>query len=205
MLSKATWWLFALSQLLFLALFSLRGSQRTRLSVGSETVSLLCTVGLASVSGLEHTRSIKPSALLQTFLFYSTVTGAVRVRTEWLRASWLVHHEADGAIDALRPYAATTIWVLDLVLLVLESLPKRKHRLGGAASLKDVSPEEEAGIFSRSLLLWVGSLLKVGYRKDLMLDDLFPLDPDLTSSVVYDKLATRWEKSKPPGLAVGRR
>jgi len=59
------------------------------------------------------------------------------------------------------------------------------------------SLEETAGLFSRSLLLWLNSLFLRGYRHKLTVDDLPPLDDQLTSARLTEALNESWRKTHP--------
>jgi hypothetical protein len=144
------------------------------------------------VSALEHSRSLKPSALVQTFLFFSSIFNAAQVRTQWLLSD-------DTSQSQILPALVSVILGFKLVILALESLRKAEHAIEPA---EDVSKEEESGIFGRSLLLWVNPLLKLGYRKDLTVNDMFALDSSLKSGYVFERLSRNWGKSEYSSPAV---
>ncbi len=130
----------------------------------------------------EHSRDIKPSAVIQAFLLVITVLELARVRTEWFMPENLV-------VASI----FTAVFVLRLPLLALESWPKVSHARQDASSL---SPMEGSGIFGNSLLLWVLPLLRAGYGRDLSLEELYPVDQELQGKHVTSRLTKVWETSE---------
>ncbi len=164
-----------------LALWASDPASRTRLTIPSSVLSLAAVLALALLSDAEHGRSRRPSALIQSFLLATTVFGVARVRTQWLLPDALTLARVMTAAFAIR-----------LVLLVLESVSKRRYV--ASPHVNSIPPEETAGIFGRSLFLWVNPLLFLGYRRDLTLADLYPVDDGLSGERVYERLEAVWEK-----------
>ena len=78
------------------------------------------------------------------------------------------------------------------ILLVLESVSKvRTLKLG-----VDYSPEETSGIFNRSLLWWLNELLWKGYNGVLKQKDLFPLNEELRTAKLRDRMIECWAESR---------
>lgn len=56
------------------------------------------------------------------------------------------------------------------------------------------NPKEKAGILSRLIFCWMGSILKIGYRRSMECSDLYPLlDEDKTRTLTED-LDELWHK-----------
>ncbi|CZT12481.1 uncharacterized protein RAG0_16298 [Rhynchosporium agropyri] len=74
--------------------------------------------------------------------------------------------------------------------IFVESLPKQSHCIisGGRAT----SPEEFSGFFGKSLLLWQNPLFLRGYRRKLLVDDLYPIDDELASAKLTESLSGAW-------------
>jgi len=126
---------------------------------------------------------ISPSVIVQTFLFFTSLLDIARVRTQWL----LNDNAAPAAL-------LTAALVVRISILLLESRKKWQVNLStttknGAAAF---SPRETCGIFGHTLLLWLNPLFALGYKRDLSVDDLPPLDSDLDSRLLTDRLLNTW-------------
>jgi ATP-binding cassette, subfamily C (CFTR/MRP), member 1 len=133
---------------------------------------------LATVSTLEHSRSYKPSSIIQIFFFVSTVLEAASVRTKWLLPG-------DSSLAKL----FTLTYAAKFVILILESVPKVSY---AKVPLSGISKEEQSGIFSWSFITWINPLIKLGYGKDLTLDDIYPIDSTLSGNYGFEKLSASW-------------
>ncbi|KAG9240417.1 ABC transporter-like protein [Calycina marina] len=155
----------------------------SKITVLAHSILLVTIVSLAVLSLLQHSRSLRPSPHIQAYLFLTMLFDIARVRT-----GWLIHGET--TISSLRSAAM----VVKVVLLFLESLPKDKHIIDSERNT--LSPEDKAGLFSRSLLLWLNPLFLHGYRKPLSGDELYPVGENLAASRVFDALHSSWENTK---------
>ena len=156
----------------------------TKVSIPAYTVVIITITGLAILSFLNHSRSPRPSPLIQSQLLLTIIFDIARVRT-----AWLVNNE--NTIAWLR----SIVLVTKVVLLVLESLSKAEHIVD--TRRYTTSPEDRAGIFSRSLLLWLNPLFLHGYRNKLSGDDLYPVGEDLATSNASEALNVGWKNTKP--------
>jgi ATP-binding cassette, subfamily C (CFTR/MRP), member 1 len=149
--------------------------------VPAGTIALVATLSLTVLSDLEHNRVLRPSLVIQAYLFFTSLLDLARVRSQWLL-------DQNNVIAAL----VTVTLALKLILLAFESSRKYTH---SNVKQSNVSPLERCGMFGRTLLLWVNPLLVLGYRQNLDIDDLFPLDYDLAGAQLADRLQARWAKS----------
>lgn len=78
-------------------------------------------------------------------------------------------------------------------MFVIESVEKRKILM---PKYKNASREMTSSTISRSAFLWLTPLFMTGYRRNLTLEDLDPLDPELRSEGLYKALAAEWEKGE---------
>lgn len=102
------------------------------------------------------------------------------MRTQWLLTD-------NGTIASL--FLVTLL--LRAVLLALESLQKWRDD----ATLPDgVSREMMQGIFAHTFLWWLNPLFKIGYKRDITMDDLFETDRGLKGDVLGARLLRCWEK-----------
>lgn len=142
---------------------------------------------LAVLSYAEHTRSVRPSFILNSYLLCSLLFDAARVRTLWLRFA-----DTFNEVIAL----VTTVAVgAKCLLVLLEAVEKRsilKTEFAG------YPPEATAGFYNRSLFWWLNPLFRVGYSNILSVRDLFVLDKELSSERLLALFEERWSKGNPP-------
>jgi ATP-binding cassette subfamily C (CFTR/MRP) protein 1 len=174
--------LFAAIQLALLISWSLKSLNRTKLSIASAALSFVDSLFFCLLSYKEHSRSLRPSALLGTYLFFSLIFDAVRLRTLW-------HLERDQLIRAL----FTSSLLAKFMLLLLEARDKRIY-LNSADRLR--GPEETSSIFNLSMFWWLNDLFLRGFRKVLLLDDLFPIDHEMQSDYLSVRFAQKWAARK---------
>lgn len=146
-------------------------------------MTLAATPIFSVLSYYEHTRAVRPSFLLDVYLFFTLLFDVARSRTLWLR-------QTD---DYNRTIAIvfTVAVVLKLVALLLESLEKRWIL---RSEYKAYPPEATASIFTRSFFWWLSPLFARGFSKVLSVDDLFPLDKQLLSERVHSRMEAAWAK-----------
>ncbi|KAI5463545.1 multidrug resistance-like protein [Mariannaea sp. PMI_226] len=155
-------------------------SQRTTATIPTAALSLLASLGVASLSWLEHRNSIRPSFILTVFLLFSSLLDVARTRTLWMLG-----------LSATIPAVFTVSMALRCLMLTLESIEKRKIL---SFDTNKISPESTSGPVNRSLFFWLSSLFLRGYNKILTLDDLYPLESHLESSKLHGALQTAWDK-----------
>ena len=149
---------------------------------------------MVAVSYLEHSRCPRPSIFLAAYLCLSVLLDVARTRTLWLASTnW----------DDIVLCRLFTVGVaFEALILALESQHKSKWIRWDA---KDHSPEESAGLFGLGAFLWLNVLFLTGYRKVMTLEDLFPLDRNMSAEVLRPRLRQRVEKlvSRRPGQKYG--
>lgn len=137
---------------------------------------------MVALADLEHVRSIRPSYLIQIFLFFSIFCDLPRIRTQWMLP--------DNAKVAPIFSAAFGLKVL---LIFIESLHKYSH---STMVDKNVSPEEIQGVFGDTFFTWLNPLFFQGYKRNLSMDDLYPVDDGLRGQTLYERLQSHWLKGK---------
>ena len=152
----------------------------TTAAVPSAVFSLLAALAIFMLSRFEHSRSVKPSFVLNIYLFTSLLFDAVQVRTLYLR-------QDDPGILGL--FTATI--GIKTVLLLLEAKDKRSYL---RAPYNTFSPESTASIFNRSFFWWLNPILAAGFRRILTLDDLFAIDQELLSESLQKRMQVSWNK-----------
>jgi hypothetical protein len=153
-------------KIVILSLWCLPRFLVTKISVASATVGMISTLALLLLSHYDHARSLKPSSLICLYLLVSIIFEIAQVRTLWL------FHPTSYPLAT----TATAALVVRSLSLVLEA---RENKETPSPQLHCMSPENFTGIFSQSTYWWLNGLFMSGFRGELSLDDLFPLDEKL--------------------------
>ncbi|KAH6661517.1 hypothetical protein B0J14DRAFT_496953 [Halenospora varia] len=172
----------AVLQTALLVLWCLYSTERTRATIASAALSAVDAVIFCLLSYSEHALSIRPSALLNIYLFFSVLFDAVRARTLWLM-------NYDPTIRAV--FTATL--ALKVIILFLEVTEKRRFL---RVEDRKLSPEETSGILNQSLFVWLNQLIVTGFKKVLLMDDLYPLNQELSTSHLKVKFRKDWNLGK---------
>lgn len=171
-------------------LWALPDADRTSASIASSAVLSAGALFLAALSYTEHTRSVRPSFILNTYLLSSMLFDVARVRTLWLRYVD-TYNEAIAVVTTVAVGAKT-------LLVLLEAVEKRsilKTEFAG------YPPEATAGFYNRSLFWWLNPLFRTGFSNVLSIRDLFVLDKELSSERLLAMFEERWSKGNfPPTL-----
>jgi ATP-binding cassette subfamily C (CFTR/MRP) protein 1 len=131
------------------------------------------------ISHLEHTKSIRPSALLNFYLFFSVLFDAVQLRTLW---------EIRGLETVASIFSSSL--ALKIVLLALEAKEKGTFL---RPPYQDTTPEARSGLYNRTLFWWLNPFLVVGFRRLVVLEDLYSLDATLSSKGLAEKAQVSWQ------------
>ncbi|KAK1704894.1 P-loop containing nucleoside triphosphate hydrolase protein [Colletotrichum acutatum] len=107
---------------------------------------------------------------------------AARVSSAWHLSP---QNNSEGYIALL----LTIQVILKVLLLAAESVSKPTVI---AIPARRVSREETAGIFGKSFATWVNPLLRLGWKKNLVAEDLDPLDEALDGEAVLERLSSAW-------------
>jgi hypothetical protein len=143
---------------------------------------LVAALVLAILSYYEHQRSVRPSTLLNIYLFFSVLFDAVQARSLWLR-------NTNGPTTA----TFTAALVVKLIITILEGEEKRtSSRVPGVK----LSPETTSSIYNRTVFWWLNRLFLAGYKGTLRLNDLYPLESDMASEKLGAAIENVWMKSK---------
>ncbi|KAJ0346519.1 hypothetical protein COL154_008012 [Colletotrichum chrysophilum] len=161
------------------------GLYGTRASITAAILKLVDVFALGILSWLEHSYSPRPSTLLNVYLLVSLSFDAVQTRTLWLKAN------DEGTSVLLIPAEFTAALLIKSGLLVLEAIEKRSLLL---PEWRHKTPEETAGVFSRSLLIWLRGILLKGRKTLLAPTDLDPLSEGLGTAHLSRVFGTIWNK-----------
>ncbi|KAH7346292.1 putative ATP-binding cassette transporter [Rhexocercosporidium sp. MPI-PUGE-AT-0058] len=162
-----------------LILYATNSAARTRASIASASLLLVDVLGLCFLSQAEHSRSIRPSTIINTYLFFTIIFDVAHIRTLWLS-------HAPLPIAVMRTLTISS----KFLVAIAEAIEKRKILL---PPYQSASPESTSGIYGRSSFWWLNSLLRTGYARGVKEDDLFPIDDALKSSTLSDRAQKSWE------------
>jgi ATP-binding cassette subfamily C (CFTR/MRP) protein 1 len=160
----------------------------TKASVPSASIEFVGALAVVFLVAFEHQRIVHPSSLLWLYLLASAVAAAVQTRTLFIR----------GYVPIISRLTAANL-ACNLALLIVESWPKKSYL---KPADHEFGPEELAGIFSRSIFWWLTPILFLGNRKILKLADLYPLDRNLRSKPLQERIVIEWEKRMSPKLEI---
>ena len=150
--------------------------------VPSAAVNFVGACLLGFFSYVEHTRSIRPSRLLNLYLLFTFLFDLERSRTYALSVD----------LNLVATVFATRLAV-KLFLAFVECRDKRKHLLPEYA---DCPPEATSGIYKRASFWWLNALFKKGFSNALTVDDLFHLDKYLSADYMHRILDSAWARCK---------
>jgi ATP-binding cassette subfamily C (CFTR/MRP) protein 1 len=156
---------------------------RTRVSLAAALLSLAASLGLGILSYVEHTRNIRPSAIINAYLLLTLPFDAAELRTRWLRGE----NPAGNGV-------ASAILGIKLLILISEAIEKRGLLFPPYA---DPSPEATSGLYSRGLFWWLNPLFRLGFRNVVNGDDLFAADGDLLSKSLKIRFSRHWADRMP--------
>lgn len=163
----------AVTQIIMLCLWASAPTQRTSASVPAATVSTFGALALVLLSGIEDSRSFRPSAMINTYLFFSLLLDTPQARTLWLRAS---STSLAGVFSVSMAVKAIT--------LCLEACTKRRFLLPPYCVN---APEMLVNIYDRTLLWWLNQTFWLGFRSRIASKDLPPIDNGLSSKCLDKK------------------
>lgn len=160
--------------------------------IASSVLKLVSALLMITLSLVDHSKSPRPSVLLNSYLFLTLLLDAAQARTLFLSSGdkpELTYSSIFSAAIALK-----------VGILVLEA--QRKAKWVGWDE-KEHSPEETSGIFSLGVFFWLNRIFLEGYSKILALKDLYPLDSTLSSKYLHDLYSRNVDYSKMKGDKYG--
>jgi len=150
--------------------------------VPAASLSFLAALCLTGLSHIEHLRSVRPSALINVFLFLTLLFDIAKVRTLW---------QHDGAAKLAAVYSSTI--AVKVFLLIVEGFEKRDILFD---QYRHPSPEVTAGVWSISTFSWLLSLLRLGFSKELVISDLYPTDDSMSTTTLLSQASKCWSSWK---------
>jgi hypothetical protein len=121
-----------------------------------------------TLTRFEHLRSrLSPTALL-LFWLTTTISNAIALRTSILSGNNL------GKGPQFMDFVFfATAFSFSLVAFILECFPKSNDGYTQIDQDENPCPEVTANIFSRFAFHWIDPLMKLGYSKELEMEDLW--------------------------------
>lgn len=175
-------------QITLMALEARKTGILREISVSSTAINVISGILILILSNLENSRSLRPSISLCSYFFLTICFDAVRTRTLWLSSL--------TTDDLIISRVTTTGLVLKVLIALLESW--HKSRLP-TAETKQRSPEETTGIYGLGAYVWLNKLFLLGYRKNLAIKDLYPLDSKMYAEHLGERLFNTIRESKYQG------
>jgi len=177
-LKQAAAALLVASQLVLLVLWCSPDSHRTQVSIAAAVISLVDSVAILLLSSVEHSRSIRPSVVINLYLFLSVLFDVPQVRT-------LLFRDQSGPVTIM----AFIGLVLKMLMLLLESRSKQTILL---PAFKFYPPEIISGIWSRISVWWLNPLFMKGSGSTLSSESLYAVDSELLTEVLRKKFQRKW-------------
>ena len=156
------------------------GLLRTPLSIASGTLAVLDAVAIGALSLFYHSRSVRPSTILQLYLSISLLFDIARTRTLWL-----------VRFDAVLASLFTAGTVSKAFMLCLEIIEKRSSL---EPAFRSIVREATSGFANLSIFWWLNEPLKKGSRKVIGLKDLDELAEDFRSDTLRLNLGENWDQ-----------
>lgn len=176
---------------LALLVLAARGSFHS-LFLASSALKLVSALLAILLSVLDHSRSPRPSVLLNIYLPLTLLLDAAQARTLFLSSG----ENSEFTYSA----TFTAAVAVKAGVLLLEARQKSRWVTWDA---KKHSPEETSGVLSLSVFFWLNKLFLTGYRKVLTLGDLFPLDSAFDATLLHNRFSANMDYSKLKGDKFG--
>lgn len=146
-------------------------------------MAVAATFALCLLSYFEHTRTVRPSYLLESYLLLTLLFDLAQARTLWIRQT-----DNNGNKVAI---VFTVGYALKIVALLLEAAQKRGYL---RSEYKNYPPETIGGVFTRGFFAWLNPLFIKGFSRVLRVDDLYPLDKSLEGEGIHRRMEVAWAK-----------
>ncbi|CAG8388874.1 unnamed protein product [Penicillium salamii] len=139
----------------------------SHLRTSAAVLAFLDGLLLLFLSHAEHTRSVRPSTIINVYVLFTLLFDCVVARTLWLAGH-------DSTIMGL----FTSTIAIKLFVLTSEAWEKRPILL---SQYQNLSPEATSGILARGVFWWLNSLMRTGFTRSLTNHDLLPIHDSLAA------------------------
>lgn len=172
-------------ELSLLILVAVGPFQVTSMFIASSVLKLVSALFMVTLSIIDHSRSARPSVLLNSYLFLTLLLDAAQARTLFL--------SSDNKTKLTYSSVFSVAIALKTGILLLEAQQKSRWL---CRDKKEHSPEETSGIFSLDAFSWLNTIFLAGYRKILTIEDLYALDASLKAESLHDEFSRNMDYSK---------
>jgi ATP-binding cassette, subfamily C (CFTR/MRP), member 1 len=172
--------LLSATQIIMLSLWASAPRQRTSASIPAATVSTLGALALVLLSGLEDSHSVRPSAIINTYMLFSLLLDIPQARTLWLRPG-----------PTRLPIVFSVGIAFKLIGLYLEACTRRRFLL---PPYRVNAPEMLVSIYDRTLLWWLNPTFFLGFKSRIAFEDLSPIDDGLSSEYLDHHFQHIWSQ-----------
>ncbi|XP_045474208.1 multidrug resistance-associated protein 1 isoform X6 [Harmonia axyridis] len=132
---------------------------------------------------------LRTSGLQFLFWLLLVVCGAFQLRTEIRVAS-----DRDGYLISYHEYIIYIVYyAVVLVIFILNCFVDQPPRVTKYPRSKKPCPEEESGFLAKILFSWFDKLAWLGYRKPLVIEDLWDLKPEDSAVEVVPIFNKHWQ------------
>ncbi|KAF5855853.1 hypothetical protein ETB97_008317 [Aspergillus alliaceus] len=175
-------------ELALLILAAVGSFYMSRMFIASSVLQLISALFMLTVSVVDHSRSPRPSMLLNSYLFLTLLLDIVRARTLFLSSG----HGSEIVYSSI--FCASV--GLKTAILLLEACQKARWVTWDATKH---SPEETSGIFSLGVFFWLNKLFLTGYRHTFTIETLYPLDSSFDAQALHEEFAKKMDYTKLKG------
>jgi ATP-binding cassette subfamily C (CFTR/MRP) protein 1 len=156
-------------------------SQAWKPLLAASVLSLASSIAMCTLSYMEHSRSLRPSLLLNGYLFVTVLLDTATLRTLWLLSSF------PSNIRGL----LTAAFVTKAIVLVLEA---RGKWIYSSLESRRKSPEQFSGLYQQAFLSWLNRLVWQGANHLLKPDDLYPVNDDIASGQLSARYTQEYDR-----------
>jgi len=164
----------------------------TNMFIAASVLKLVSALFMITLSVVDHSRSPRPSVLLNSYLFLTLLPDAAQARTLFL--------SSDDKPELAYSIIFSVAIALKVGILLLEAQQKSRWV---SWDEKEHSPEETSSIFSLGVFFWLNKMFLLGYRKILTIEDLYPLDSSFNAKSLHDEFSRNMDYSKLRGDKFG--
>ncbi|RAH75408.1 putative ABC multidrug transporter [Aspergillus aculeatinus CBS 121060] len=164
----------------------------SRMFIASSVLQLLSALFMLTVSVVDHSRSPRPSMLLNSYLLLTLLLDIARARTLYL--------SSDRGSDITYSIIFCASVGLKTAILILEACQKGRWVSWDATKH---SPEETSGIFSLGVFFWLNKLFWAAYRHTFTIESLYPLDSTFNAQALHGDFAKKMDYAKLKGDKFG--
>ncbi|PKX93791.1 putative ABC multidrug transporter [Aspergillus novofumigatus IBT 16806] len=186
--------LYAGLELTLLILAAVESFHISRMFIGSSVLQLISALFMLTVSVVDHSRSPRPSMLLNSYLFLTLLLDIARARTLFLSS------DSDHGSEIVYSSIFCASVGLKTAILLLEACQKARWVTWDTTKH---SPEETSGIFSLGVFFWLNKLFLAGYRRTFTIESLYPLDSTFDAQALHEEFAKKMDYTKLKGDKFG--